>query len=164
MFFFVAAAIVIWPSSQVTEAKANHGSSNTYSAPLQGYHADRMCSFLNYNGTFTLQHFDVQSGQLVAEGFTSGTITNTCGQTIATISNQPQTLPISSISSTCDTLSLTTAQTTLQSYQAQIIILPSQNLDITPNLYGNRLCHADNATKHGSADKQADKLNKLLGL
>src|SRR5437764_1086244 len=96
LFWFVATAIVIWPSNQVTEAKADHGSSTTYTAPLQGYHADRMCSFLNYNATFTLQHFAVQSGQLVAEGLTSGTITNNCGQTIASISSQPQTLPISS--------------------------------------------------------------------
>lgn len=167
MFWLVAAGfVIVWPSSQLVEAKEEAQASQTtyYTFPLQGYHADRMCSFLNFNGDFTLQHFATQNGQLVAEGLTSGTVTNSCNQTIATITNQPQTLPINSVTGTCDTITFMTAQTTLQAFES--IILPAQKLNLTSAQAGHKLCKVvkATATRHGSPQQQAAKLNRLLGL
>ncbi len=163
LFWLVAAGfVIIWPSSQLVEAKGEaQVGQTTYTFPLQGYHADRICSFLTYNGNFTLQHLATQNGQLVAEGLAGGTITNSCNQSIAIITNQPQTLPISSISGTCDTVTFMTAQTTLQAYES--IILPSQKLNVTSAQAGNKLCKVAKETRHDKPQQQAAKLNRLLG-
>src|SRR5262245_18366653 len=59
-----------------------------------------------FTGTFTVLKFVSDNGQFLAKGKLSGTLTNAVGQVIGTVTNQNVTLPVSSISGTCQILHL----------------------------------------------------------
>src|SRR5947209_1638150 len=47
-----------------------------------------------FTGTFDLMHFGVQKGQLVAEGVLTGTLTNSAGKVLGTVSGVPVAIPV----------------------------------------------------------------------
>ncbi|MDB5080092.1 MAG: hypothetical protein JWP00_2016 [Chloroflexi bacterium] len=135
----------------------------TYTFPIGGVHADRMCAFYSFNGTYTLTNFAVQDGKLVSLGTISGTITYPCGQPPVTITDQPQTLPVSSINATCSQVIIQFGLTQLQANTG--IILQGATLNISARGEEHNFCSLARAVSKGAPpDTLAHKLNKKLGL
>ena len=121
-----------------------------------------------FSGTFDLQEFDVQDGQLVAIGTLSGTLTNLLGGVIGTVTDLAVTLPVSNLSATCDILHLELGPLDLD-LLGLVVHLDKVVLDIdaesgSGNLLGNQLC-AVARLLDGSASLSAvsSLLNAILG-
>lgn len=98
----------------------------------------------SFAGTFNLQKFAVQNGQLVAIGTLSGTLTDTLGNVLGTVTNVPLTLPVGQATGTCQILHLELGPLDLN-LLGLMVHLNKVVLDITAqsgpgNLLGNLLC------------------------
>ena len=112
---------------------------NTAAIPIAGTLANGGA----FAGTFNLQNFAVQNGQLVAVGTLSGTLTGALGNVIGTVSNVTTTLAVTA-SGTCQILHLELGPLDLNLLGLQVH-LNRVVLDITAqsgpgNLLGNLLC------------------------
>lgn len=147
-------------------AKGQHSSEATYTFAIGGVHADRMCAFRSFNGEYTLQNFAVDSNnQLIANGTISGTITGPSGCNVQpiTITNQPQTLPVSSINATCTQLTVQFGVTGLQ--PDNYITLEGATFNITSDQTTNNFCKIAKDVQHNApATKLAHDLDKALDL
>ena len=121
----------------------------------------------SFTGTFTLQRFTTQNGQLAAVGTLTGTITDALGNVIGTVTQQV-TVPASA-SGSCQILHLTLGPLDLNLLGLQVH-LNQVVLDITAqsgpgNLLGNLLCGVANLLNgSGTAGSLATLLNQLLAL
>jgi hypothetical protein len=96
-----------------------------------------------FSGTFNLQRFAVQNGQLVAVGTLSGTLTDALGNVIGTVTNLATTLQVTG-NGTCQILHLELGPLDLN-LLGLMVHLDRVVLDITAqsgpgNLLGNLLC------------------------
>jgi hypothetical protein len=109
-----------------------------------------------FNGALTITKFVTQNGQLMAVGTLSGTITTTTatGTTLATLTSDPVTVPITSASGSCQILYLHTGEINLNLLGLVIDIQPI-TITITAqqgsgNLLGNLLCAVANLLNGGA--------------
>lgn len=128
-------------------------------------------SGLNLNGTLSNIHFvNLGGGQgLALQGVLNGTVTNTAGTVLSTITNQAITLPVgaAAASGSCSILDLTLGPLHLD-LLGLVVDLNQVHLTITGQtgngqLLGNLLCGLANAL-NGSGGGLANILNNLLGL
>jgi hypothetical protein len=118
----------------------------------------------SFTGTFNLTRFATQGGGLVAIGTVSGALTNAAGQTTTIL--QTVSLPVSSLTGTCDILHLDIGPISLDLLGLNVD-LSRIVLDITAeagagNLLGNLLCAVANLLNDPSG--LARLLNQILAL
>jgi hypothetical protein len=109
---------------------------------ITGTATNALGQLVNFAGTFSVQRFAVQNGQLVAVGQLTGTLTNTVTGPVGEV-NQQITLPVTA-TGTCDILHLVLGPLDLDLLGLQVH-LNQVVLDITAqsgagNLLGNLLC------------------------
>jgi hypothetical protein len=99
-----------------------------------------------FNGLLDITSFAVQNGQLVALGNLSGTLTNTAGTVIGTVTNVPVAIPVDLLQTTgsCQILDLVLGPLDLN-LLGLVVHLDTVHLNITAqsgpgNLLGNLLC------------------------
>ena len=120
-----------------------------------------------FAGTFNVQQFANQNGNLVAIGTLVGTLTNTAGQVTNVVINNV-TAPITAATASCPILSLTLGPLHLD-LLGLVIDLNQVNLNITAvpgagNLLGNLLCDVANLLNGGGLlGNLSNLLNQLLG-
>src|ERR1043166_8211801 len=117
-----------------------------------------------FAGTFNIQQFANQNGNLVAIGTLVGTLTNAAGQVTNVVINNV-TAPITAATASCPILSLTLGPLHLD-LLGLVIDLNQVNLNITAvpgagNLLGNLLCDVANLLNNPSG--LANLLNQILG-
>jgi hypothetical protein len=120
-----------------------------------------------FAGTFNIQQFANQNGNLVAIGTLVGTLTNAAGQVTNVVINNV-TAPITAATGSCPILSLTLGPLHLD-LLGLVIDLNQVNLNITAvpgagNLLGNLLCDVANLLNGGGPlGNLSTLLNQLLG-
>ena len=117
-----------------------------------------------FTGTFTLQRFANNQGQLVASGLLTGVVTTAAGVTTSVA--RTVTVPAAVTQATCDILHLDLGPLDLNILGLQIN-LSQIVLDITAqagagNLLGNLLCAVANLLN--SPGPLADLLNRILAI
>lgn len=122
------------------------------------------------SGVLTIQNFATQGNQLVANGVLNGTLTSASG-VVTPVSNAPVTLPVSSLSATCQILNLVLGPLNLN-LLGLVIHLNTVHLNITAvpgpgNLLGNLLCAVahllDGTNLNGLLTQLVGLLNQILG-
>lgn len=163
LFALVAALAAVLVIAPVAPA-APPSTTSSLTAPITGTAADGA----TFVGSFTLQNFTTQNGQLAAVGTLTGTLTGALGNVIGTVSNLPVTIPVAA-SGSCQILHLTLGPLDLNLLGLQVH-LNQVVLDITAqsgpgNLLGNLLCGVANLLNGGaSATTIANILNQILAL
>src|SRR3954451_8948403 len=81
---------------------------NPFNIPLNGVPVNNLTGGLigTLTGTLDITRFFNQNGQLSALGLLTGTVTNTAGQVIQTVTNLPVTVPITNAQGSCPILTL----------------------------------------------------------
>lgn len=121
----------------------------------------------NFAGTFNIQQFANQNGNLVAIGTLVGTLTNAAGQVTSVVLNNV-TAPVTAATGSCSILSLTLGPLHLD-LLGLVIDLNQVNLNITAvpgagNLLGNLLCDVANLLNGGGVlGNLSTLLNQILG-
>jgi hypothetical protein len=115
-----------------------------------------------FNGTFTLQRFVAQNGQLTAVGVVSGTLTSATGVVTSVLQNVA--FPAAVANAACDILHLDLGPLSLNILGLQVD-LSRVVLDITAqpgpgNLLGNLLCAVANLLNNPNG--LAQLLNRIL--
>lgn len=163
----LVAMIVVLGVSGKAEAKKTSGSlTKEITGTVEGVGT--------FTGTETINRFAVQNGQLVAIGTVSGTITDTEGNVVQTITNQSFTQQVSVTQASCQILDLTLGPLHLD-LLGLVVDLNQVHLTITAeqgsgNLLGNLLCAVahllDNTGGGGGGALQpiANLLNQILGI
>ncbi len=125
---------------------------------------------LAYDLTATVTKLVNQNGQLLATGTLTGTVTNTVTGLVTTLTNQPFSVPVTSLAAgaTCTILDLVLGPLHLN-LLGLVIDLNQVHLTITGqqgpgNLLGNLLCGLANALNGGGGGGLANLLNQLMGL
>lgn len=121
-----------------------------------------------FNGTFNIQQFANQNGNLVAIGTLVGTLTNAAGTATSIVINNV-TAPVTAASGSCQILTLTLGPLHLD-LLGLVIDLNQVNLNITAvpgagNLLGNLLCDVTNLlnSNGGLLTSITNLLNQILG-
>lgn len=121
-----------------------------------------------FAGTFNIQQFANQGGNLVAIGTLVGTLTNGAGQTQSIVLPNI-TAPVTAATASCPILSLTLGPLHLD-VLGLVIDLNQVNLNITAqpgpgNLLGNLLCDVANLlnSNGGALTSITNLLNQILG-
>lgn len=126
----------------------------------------------SFTGTFNVNRFAVQNGQLVAIGNLTGTVTNAAGAVVGTI-NQALTLPVAQATGSCQILDLVLGPLDLN-LLGLVVHLDTVHLNITAqqgpgNLLGNLLCavaglldNTGGTTGGGALNGVAALLNNIL--
>lgn len=127
-----------------------------------------------FSGTFNLQNFSAQNGQLVANGALTGAVTQTVNgvtSTVGNLSNFPVQLPVSSTSAanSCQILHLMIGPINLNLLGLMVntnqIVLDITAQSGSGNLLGNLLCGvAHLLDSNAPAGSVANALNHILGL
>jgi len=117
-----------------------------------------------FNGTFTLQRFANQNGQLTAVGLVSGTLTSATGVVTSVLQNVSG--PAAVANAACDILHLDLGPLSLNVLGLQVD-LSRVVLDITAqpgpgNLLGNLLCSVANLLNNPTGGGLAQLLNRIL--
>lgn len=122
----------------------------------------------NFAGTFNIQQFVNQGGNLMAVGTLVGTLTNGAGQTQSVVVNNVAA-PVTAATASCPILSLTLGPLHLD-LLGLVIDLNQVNLNITAqpgpgNLLGNLLCDVANLlnSNGGALTSITNLLNQILG-
>jgi hypothetical protein len=118
-------------------------SSPALTVPISGSATNDLGQTVNFVGTYTLQRFTTQGGELAAVGTVTGTATNTATGATETIT-QSVTLPVIDTMATCQILHLELGPLDLD-LLGLVVHLDRVVLDITAesgpgNLLGNLLC------------------------
>ena len=153
---FFSTALVAPPLSAAAAAPAP---ANALTIPVTG-----AGSGATFNGTFQLQKFATQQGQVVATGLLSGIVTTATGVTTSVV--QSVALPVNVVDTTCAILHLDLGPLSLNLLGLQID-LSRIVLDITAqagagNLLGNLLCAVANLLNDPSGLTRI--LNSILDL
>lgn len=115
-----------------------------------------------FSGTLNVTHFAAQKGQLVAQGKLSGTLTNTAGQVIGTITNKAVTMPVPTLDPSCTILTLVLGPIHLD-VLGLVVDVSQITVTVTGNggLLGNLLCQLAGAT---TLQQIVSLLNQILAL
>jgi hypothetical protein len=120
-----------------------------------------------FQGVLEITQFAVKKGQLVAIGTLSGTLTDALGAAIGTVTDLVVTIPVSSISGTCQVLDLELGPLDLDILGLQVhldkIELHIDAQSGSGNLLGNLLCSvAHLLDSQGSLSSLRELLNQIL--
>ncbi len=135
---FMLAAAVIAPTA--TSAKP---APTAVPVPVTGTFTDATGGTGTFTGTYTINRAAQSGGALAAVGTIAGTLTDSLGATVGTVTNQAVTAPLAA-AGTCDILHLTLGPLDLN-LLGLVVHLDRVVLDITAqqgagNLLGNLLC------------------------
>ena len=170
MLLAIASALLIAPFSAGATQREAPAPAPTAQAQIDLDAIPIVGSFLGgtFTGVLDIARFAVQNGELVAIGTLSGTLTDTLGNVIGTVSNVRVTLPVTDISGSCQILHLELGPLDLDLLGLQVH-LDQVVLDITAqsgsgNLLGNLLCAvARLLDSDGALSSIARLLNQILG-
>jgi hypothetical protein len=162
-----ATAVALAVPAASTAAPPSSGSSVV--TPITGTVTDLLGGTGTFVGQFTLQSVQVVNGQLTAVGTLSGTLTDSLGNVIGTITNAPVSLPLQA-TGTCEILNLTLGPLDLN-LLGLMVHLDQVHLVITAqagpgNLLGNLLCSVAHLLDNGNANTLnaiANLINQILG-
>lgn len=163
LFAFSSLALAQNPSAKSTLAIPVTGSF----APSSTTGALTSAGTGNFAGTFNIQQFVNQNGNLVAIGTLVGTLTNSAGQVTTVVLNNI-TAAVTAANGSCPILSLTLGPLHLD-LLGLVIDLNQINLNITAvpgagNLLGNLLCDVANLLNGGGVlGNLSNLLNQILG-
>ena len=125
-----------------------------------------------FTGTLTTSSIALVNGVLTATGTISGTLTDTAGNVIGTLTNAPITFPLTGFTGTCTILTLHTGAINLSLLGLNVSLSPI-DLVITAtaapgNLLGNLLCDVANLLNSGGPlstllGSLSTLLNQILG-
>jgi len=174
--YFAFGMLFLWLATQwITPVNANAKEvSQAKTKPdlvlkVGGISPDRMGQSICFEGTYTITRFTVVNNQLYADGKLNGPLSDCNGHQVDFINNQYpfQGLPVSIINGSCQQITITLgseASFPLPSMKRVLILGPVAGGDIT--LTSKEVHHKFcNIVKSGqSVQKQANKLNKILGL
>ncbi|MER7334737.1 MULTISPECIES: hypothetical protein [unclassified Micromonospora] len=155
------------PAAQ--QAPAVAPAASTVTTPVTGSFTDALGGTGSFAGAFTPTRFVNQDGQLAAVGTVTGTLTDSAGTTLGTVTEQA-TVPLQ-VSGTCDILHLNLGPLDLDLLGLQVH-LDEIVLDITAqqapgNLLGNLLCAVAGLLDNnggGALNGVAALLNRILSL
>jgi hypothetical protein len=155
----LAAVLVIAPIAPA----APPSTSSSLATPITGTAPNGV----TFAGTFTLQRFITQDGQLAAVGTLTGTLTDALGTVLGTV-DQQVILPLTA-SGTCQILHLTLGPLDLNLLGLQVhlnqVVLDISAQSGPGNLLGNLLCGVANLLNGGAtAGTLANVLNQILAL
>jgi len=141
----LASLIVAVAAGAVTASTATAAppSSTAVTVPVTGTFTDATGAPGTFTGTYTINRAAKAAGGLAAVGTISGTLTDSAGAVVGTVTNQAVTTPLQA-TGTCDILHLTLGPLDLD-LLGLVVHLDQVNLDITAeqgpgNLLGNLLC------------------------
>jgi len=163
----VATSVAVTVAPAASAAKPT---TSVVSVPITGTATNALGETVNFAGTFALQSFTLVNGQLSAVGQLTGTLTNTVTGVVQNVS-RTITLPVGSISGTCQILHLELGPLDLDLLGLQVH-LDKVVLDITAqsgpgNLLGNLLCSVahllDSSGSGISLTQLVNQLNAILG-
>lgn len=163
----VMAALLVVAAAATAATAAPPVSSTAVTAPVTGTFTDALGGTGTFAGTYTLERFTTQGGQLAVVGTLTGTLTDSLGAVIGTVNTQITT-PVG-ISATCQILELTLGPLDLDLLGLQVH-LDQVHLEITAqsgpgNLLGNLLCGvAGLLDSSGPTSALVRLLNGLLSL
>ncbi len=151
-------------------ATAAHGTPDLTAVPVTGTIQSIAGTF---TGTANLTSFAIQNGQLVANGTLTGTLLNSAGTAIGTVTDIPITLPVSTAGGpgSCQILDLVLGPLDLN-LLGLMVHLDRVHLNITAqqgpgNLLGNLLCAVahllDGNASPNALQQLVNLLNQLLG-
>jgi hypothetical protein len=135
--------------------------------PVTGTFADSLGGTGTFDGTYILKGFEAQGGEVVAIGNLTGTLTDSTGTVLGTVSLKNVTIPVTSITGTCDILHLELGPIDLD-LLGLVVHVDKIVIDIDAeqgpgNLLGNLLCAiAGLLDPDGSANQLASLLNQVL--
>lgn len=168
-------AVVLLTLPIAASAQATNSAKSALAVPVTGSFAPSTTSGPlttagtgTFAGTFNIQQFANQNGNLVAIGTLVGTLTNAAGQVTSVVINNV-TAPVTAATGSCSILSLTLGPLHLD-LLGLVIDLNQVNLNITAqpgpgNLLGNLLCDVANLLNGsgGVLGNLSNLLNQLLG-
>lgn len=163
MLLAIASALLIAPFSAAAAPQAAPTTGNALTTPVTGTAPNGGV----FNGTFTPTGFVNQGGQLNVVGTVTGTLTNSLGQVLATVTNQAVTAPVTGAQGSCTILTLNIGAINLN-LLGLVVQLSPINLNITAqqgpgNLLGNLLCAVANLLNGGGPlGNLAGLLNNIL--
>lgn len=152
------------------QAPAVAPAASTLSTPITGSFTDALGGTGTFTGTFTPTKFVSQNGQLAAVGTVTGTLRDSAGTLVGTVTQQTATVPVQA-SGTCQVLHLDLGPLDLNLLGLQVH-LNEVVLDITAqqapgNLLGNLLCAVAGLLDNnggGGLTGLVTLLNQLLAL
>jgi hypothetical protein len=136
--------------------------------PVTGTFTDALGGTGTFEGTYTVQRFTSQNGQLAVVGTLTGTLTNSVGNVIDSVTQQV-TMPVTQADGTCQILHLELGPLDLD-LLGLVVHLDQVVLDITAqsgpgNLLGNLLCAiAGLLDSNAPLSGLVNALNNLLNL
>ena len=149
------------------QAEAAPPQTSGLSTPITGSFTDALGGTGEFEGTFTIDRFVNSGGTLAAVGTLEGTLTDSLGNIVGTVS-ETVTIPVTA-SGTCEILHLELGPLDLDLLGLQVH-LDQVVLDITAesgpgNLLGNLLCGIAGLLDSGvTTNSLVRLLNQLLGL
>jgi hypothetical protein len=136
--------------------------------PVTGTFTDALGGLGTFAGTFDVQRFAVQGGQLVAVGSLTGTLTDSLGNVVGTVTRNIA-LPVNIAQAACEILDLELGPLDLN-LLGLVVHLDRINLEITAepgpgNLLGNLLCAVAGLLDNGGPLSGISRLlNQILRL
>jgi hypothetical protein len=120
-----------------------------------------------FAGAYTITQFKTVNGALYAVGTLTGTVTDSTGTVVNTLTNVPVTIPASAAGGSCSILDLTLGPLHLD-LLGLVVDLNQVHLTITAqqgsgNLLGNLLCDVANLLNSNSTTGLSGLLNQILG-
>jgi hypothetical protein len=161
------AALLVAAAAATAATAAPPSSSTVVTAPVTGTFTDALGGTGTFVGTYTLERFTTQNGQLAVVGTLTGTLTDSLGAVIGTITTRVTALI--DTNATCQILELTLGPLDLDLLGLQVH-LDQVHLEITAqsgpgNLLGNLLCGIAGLLDTGApASAIVRLLNELLNL
>jgi hypothetical protein len=162
----VALVIVLVSALALAPVSTKAQGTNPLAVPVTGTFTDALGGTGVFTGTFTVTRFVNQNGQLAAVGTLSGTLTDSLGNILGTVT-QALTLLVSGIQGSCPILHLELGPLDLN-LLGLVVHLDRVVLDITAqsgpgNLLGNLLCAVAHLLDSNAAvNAIANALNHII--
>ena len=162
-----ATAVALAVPAASTAAPPSSGSSVV--TPITGTFTDLLGGTGTFAGQLTVDTVQVVNGELTAVGTLSGTLTDSLGNVIGTVTNAPISLPLQA-SGSCQILDLTLGPLDLN-LLGLMVHLDQVHLNITAqagpgNLLGNLLCSVSHLLDSGNGNVLnaiTNLINQILG-
>jgi hypothetical protein len=164
----VIVSVLLMLPMTVGMAQAQQPSGGGLTIPITGTFTDALGGVGNFVGSFDLQRFAVQNGQIVAVGTLTGTLTDSAGTVLGSVVRTVRLiLDSTATQASCDILHLELGPLDLD-LLGLVVHLNQVVLDIEAqpgpgNLLGNLLCAITNLLNGGGAlSAIANLLNQIL--
>jgi hypothetical protein len=163
----VALGFAIPSNAETTADQKTQAAAQALSVPLTGDFTDALGGTGTFEGTFVPTRFLSQDGDLAVAGTVTGTLTDSAGGVVGTVS-EAATLPAGIAQATCEILSLDLGPLDLD-LLGLVVHLDEVVLDITAEsgpgrLLGNLLCAIANLLNPNQQPGLLALLNRILGI